>query len=258
MKLPPVRSVKRALDLLSVVAFEDEGPGLALRDLARRMELPPNSTHNLLKSMAAAGYVAQNAEGRYVAGPRCRQLSRIGALRGPDALCAIERAVADVSRRLGESVVFATLADGARRLLAHADPDRAVRVDVSQVRGPDPFAFVTGKVLVAYATADERARAVERNGWPAARWDHIRDAAALERSCAAIRERGSASAANAANETFSIACPVLDRGGALVGALGCFAPEYRCLKPDRARILRALQAAAARLGRGLASGGGTA
>ena len=61
----PVKSVKKALDLLTLVAFEDPaGEGIPLNELASAMEFPPSSARNLLKTMISCGYVAQNSEGR--------------------------------------------------------------------------------------------------------------------------------------------------------------------------------------------------
>jgi len=250
----PVKSVKKAFDLLNFIAFEEGDRGVALSDLAGRMKAPANSTRNLLKSMIAAGYVAQNESGRYTPGPKCRELARVTVLREWEPRAVIEGAVRDLSRMLGESVVFVTLADGSRRLVAHADPDRAIKVDVSRVRGEDPFTYVSGRVLLAFAGARERARAVERHGVPLKRWDGIRTHAALERACEKVQARGEASAQNEAEETFSIACPVLDGEGRLIGALGCFAPQFRTLKRDEERIRRELRSTAARLGRQIHTG----
>jgi DNA-binding IclR family transcriptional regulator len=90
---------------------------------------------------------------------------------------------------------------------------------------------------------------------PMKRWDGIRSAAALERACEKVRARGQASAQNEDEETFSIACPVRDGEGRLIGALGCFAPQFRTLKRDEERIRRELRATAARLGRQIHTGG---
>ena len=52
----PVKSVKKALDLLSILIFDDPGlKGVKLTDLAQRLKLPANTTHNLLKTMVVCG-----------------------------------------------------------------------------------------------------------------------------------------------------------------------------------------------------------
>lgn len=252
----PVKSVKKAFDLLDFIVFEEGDRGVSLTELAERLKAPANSTRNLLKSMIASGYVEQNGSGRYAPGPKCRELGRASIMREWEPRAAIERAVQDMSRKLGESIVFVTLVDGMRWLVAHADPDRAVKVDVSSVRGEDPFVFVSGRVLLAFATAEERARALERHGMPQKRWNGIRSIAAFEAACEALRKQGYGSVQTDAEETFSIACPVLKADGQLIGALGCFAPQFRTLKRDEERIRNALLSMAERLGKRIHTGGG--
>ena len=43
-------------------------------ELAARMDMLPNSTHNLLKTLVACEYAAQTPDGRYVAGPVCHHI----------------------------------------------------------------------------------------------------------------------------------------------------------------------------------------
>mgnify|MGYP002552554999 CR=1 FL=1 len=72
----PVKSLKKALDLLSVLLFQDgEEKGFAVKELGERLGLPANSVHNLLKTMAVCGYAEKNADGRYTYGPVCRQIA---------------------------------------------------------------------------------------------------------------------------------------------------------------------------------------
>ena len=60
----PVKSVNKALDLLSILIFDDPGlKGVKLTDLAQRLKLPANTTHNLLKTMMVCGYVCQKEVG---------------------------------------------------------------------------------------------------------------------------------------------------------------------------------------------------
>ena len=74
----PVRSVKKALELLEMIALAPPAQkGISLSELAKRMQMLPNSTRNILKTMILCGFIGQNREGRYVTGAKisamCRQ-----------------------------------------------------------------------------------------------------------------------------------------------------------------------------------------
>jgi IclR family acetate operon transcriptional repressor len=80
----PVRSVQRALDLLTVVA---DGEGIPLAKLAEETGLAPSTAHRLLTTMVDLGFIRQDeASRRYAPGPRLLGLvsaaeQRLAALR---------------------------------------------------------------------------------------------------------------------------------------------------------------------------------
>ena len=78
----PVKAVGKALDLLDLLLFDHSWErGASLSELAATMQIPANTTHNLLKTMLACGYVSQIAAGRYAPGERCRQIGRLNLLK---------------------------------------------------------------------------------------------------------------------------------------------------------------------------------
>ena len=71
MPTPLVQSVMRALGVLDeLTAASGGGEGLSLSELARRTRLRPNTLHNILRSLIAAGYAEA---GRQAAAPRIPQ-----------------------------------------------------------------------------------------------------------------------------------------------------------------------------------------
>ena len=131
----PVRSVRKALNLLSILVFEEpNGVGLSLSQLARRMGLPANSTRNLLKTMMICGFVAQNKQRMYVTGPRCRQIGNLNRITSPEALSVLRPALVALSERLEESVIFSILSGANRIILVDVDTEQAVTVNKSVYR----------------------------------------------------------------------------------------------------------------------------
>jgi hypothetical protein len=71
-----VASVSKALELLA--AFSLDVPVWALSDLARRLQVPKSTAHNLLRTLKQFDLVRQNPESRlYQLGPRALELGLI-------------------------------------------------------------------------------------------------------------------------------------------------------------------------------------
>lgn len=225
----PVQSVKKALDLFWILAFEDiHREGVALTDLARRMGMPTNTAHNLLTTLAACGFVAHTPAGKYTVGPRCLELEKINRITAAPAVQAVRRHVEELSRKVEEAVVFAVLCDGRRRVLWRAESNQVVRVDAASVESPNLFSVPTGRVLAAFASGGELAQIVERYGLPGKHWDGINSRERLNQALAEIQQQGYCAIVPDRSELASFACPVQDSAGRLIGSIGCYAPLFRC------------------------------
>jgi DNA-binding IclR family transcriptional regulator len=239
----PVKSVKKAFALLSELAFRDpDGKGLSLTTLARTLGLPANTTHNLLKTMAVCGYVAQNEAGLYITGPQCRSIgigNRLDSERFKErVLDVLTRSTAAVN----EAMVFAILRDGRRRVLARSEPARqAIRVDSQTDDAPSIYSVPTGRVLVAFATPEQRLQIVGQSGPPDPLWPD--SAADIDR----IRTSGACVLLSNAQGIHAFAVPVQDPEHRLLGAIGCHAPAFRCDRASQKTIVATLQSAAAEL-----------
>lgn len=240
----PVRSVKKALDLLNLLVFEDPGrEGLALGDLARRLQFPAATTHNLLKTLCACGYASLAGVGCYTVGPRCLEIGRFNHLLTEATATAIRARIEALGRRLNETVTFAVLADGRRLRLWSSVPGHLVRIDPAALETRKLFTVPTGRILAAYAAPDDLARLLARYGLPTASdWPQTTTRPALNRALAAIRARGHEIIVH--GELAAFAVPVLDAAGGLAGSLGCFSPSFRCPPSRHAAVVAALVQAA--------------
>ena len=252
----PVLSVNKALAVLDVLAFEDlAGRGLALSALARRVGQPVNTTHSQVRSLVDAGYAAQTDAGRYVAGPKCRQLGQWHRLQRPETLGVIESALGTLGQRLAEGVVFVALVDGQWVSVARRAPDQAIQVAPEAAHPDNIYTLTTGRILTAYASSEQLTRIVGRHGLPGPRWDNLRSAAALDRARAAVRAAGHARIGNETQGIVMLAVPVLAGTGGddarLLGALGCYAPLFRCPDERQKQVLAHLVAAATDVARQL-------
>ncbi|MCD4823787.1 MAG: helix-turn-helix domain-containing protein [Phycisphaerae bacterium] len=251
----PVKSVKKALSLLNILLFEDmERHGVSLSELAKRMSMPANTAHNLLKTMAACRYVAQLTDGRYIAGPLCGEIGKLNMLRSSEASELLATTLSDMNSKIDEAVVFAALIDGQRIVLEGLNANHVVRVDdVLLISHNNIYTTPTGRVLVAFASAEEQARILSRHGLPGALWDDIDSEQRLTASLDGIRSDGMCVLTSNQNEIVAFACPVCDTAGKLLGALGCFAPIFRCPESKQKNIVAEMLRVAEAMGNTLAS-----
>ncbi len=246
MPTPLVQSVMRALGVLDeLTAANGGGEGLSLSELARRTGLRPNTLHNLLRSMIATGYVEAPGGGRYREGPKCRHMG----LRNHSGEWAVllTPLLDELVEKTGESVVFCVLADVERLLIYHRECDHPVRV-VNHM-GPHRhfFSLATSRVLAAWNDTAGRDALIRRWELPGAAFDGIRTQAALHRALDIIRAVGHAHTLSHDGHVVNLAVPALAPDGKLLGALGCYLPEFRGTPAKCRKLIAEMKRAAAQV-----------
>jgi len=240
----PVESVERALALLGALSESEEA--LGVNELARRIEVHASTASRLLATLAAAGFVARDAEGRYQLGVKLVTLAEhvlsrldLGALARP--------ILAGLMERTGET---ATLSLPGEREATTVDsvPSKAGVVSMARLGRPSvSHATAVGRVMLAFGGGplprerDMRAL-TERT---------ITARPQLEREIELTRERGYGTVFGEREpDVNAIAAPVWGRDGELAAILGVQGPASRLQDPTR--VLEPLLEAAATLTRALA------
>lgn len=246
MSTPLVQSVMRALGVLDeLTAANSGGEGLSLSELARRAGLRPNTLHNLLRSMIAAGYAEAISTGRYREGPKCRHMG----LRNHSGEWAVllTPLLDELAEKTGESVVFCVLADVERLLIYHRECDHPVRV-VNHM-GPHRhfFSLATSRVLAAWNDVAVRDALIHRWELPGAAFDGICTRSALHNALDAIRAAGHAQCLSHDGHVVNLAVPTLAPDGKLLGALGCYLPESRGTPAKCRKLIVGMKRMAARV-----------
>ena len=236
----PVKSVKKALDLLSLLIFDDpEMRGIELNVLSSRLGLPANTAHNLLKTMSVCGYVAQNAGGRYIAGPKCRRIGMLNQVENNKFKEKLSAVLEHYTAEINEAMVFVTLHGGKRVVLIRTEPAlQVIRIDQQIVENSSIYDMPTGRVLTAFAGPEDYRLILKNYGDPDKNWPgYERDMEKIrkERQCLILPDRSGINA---------FALPVNDNRGQMLGAIGCYSPAFRCNQQTREKILSALHRAA--------------
>ena len=238
-----VNSVKKAFGILDILVFEDhESKGLGLFELSRKTAIKPNTLRNLLKTMIACGYVKQDEQSKYLAGPKCANIGVLNRLLpGTAALSWMEELLGQLSEKIAETVIFTVLSDGNRIRLINAEQVHPVKVDFKVLENEHIYLKTTGRVLTAWADNYSLQRILNRWGMPGDKWNQITSINALQRELERIRRQGFCLA------YVRMAVPVFTHEGKLLGAMGSYAPAYRCPEEKQKMIIREMKLIAARI-----------
>lgn len=233
-------------------AFDAEHRSLSLSQLAARADLPLTTTHRLTGELVGLGALERRS-GRYVVGRRLWDLG---------LLAPVQAGLRRLAAPFLQDLYAAT---GATVHLAERDGTQALYLDrlagnasvpvVSRVGGRLPLhATGVGKILLAWAPDDvQREVLATLTGITPYT---ITQAGRLREQLRRIRQEGYAQTVEEMTlGACSVAVPVRrttssdDRPGDVVAALGLVVPD---LRRGRARLVSALQVAAAGIGRTLA------
>ena len=215
---PPVKSADRTLDVFELLAAEPNG--LTVSEISQRLGLARSSTHGLVRTLHARGYLMQNGGRRFHLGARLIQLG----LNVVDRLELRAAARDPLERLVAATHDTALLVVPDRGDLLYVDKvlsdARDVRTD-PRVSSRRPLQCSSlGKALLA--ALDDRAveEIIERIGLERATEYSIMNRDALMRDLAGTRARGySVDAQEALLGVWCVGAPVRDHTGRSIAAI---------------------------------------
>lgn len=223
-----VNSVKKALDVLDILVFEDlNRAGMPLSVLSRRTGIPANTLHGLVTTLVACGYVRQKDDSSYFAGHKIDDVGKQNIVRRQ--LAAKIPDLMDLYReRTGESIVFYTLIN-AEKIPVHAVNRKGLfNINFDELRQTEFFQVPTSRVMFAFASPEIKNAIISRWGMPGEAWNNIESSEQLTKEAKIICERGFDESISHGGLIYSVAFPVLDGNSNLFGAVGLYAPTAEC------------------------------
>lgn len=243
----PVQALRRGLSILELISFAPDGAGLSLSEISTQMGLKRSTTHNLLKTLCLCGYAENDGSGVYRGGWKLRQFGRALSLSAYQSVL-FRSVLGSLAARSGEALVFATLLNGRRRVVARASGGQEIQVDLIRME-PESMSIwgtVTGKILAACCSAPELALVCRHYGLPdSASWPGIGSLQELQTALGQIRRQGLSS--NFTAQVCSAAVPVYTGRQQLLGALGIHFPQYRHKPAEDQAMFALLRQGAAEL-----------
>ncbi len=244
-----VQSVDRALSILETLGPEPDGLGVT--ELARALGLKTPTTHNLLRTLAARGYVAQDVSTqKYRLGPACGSLGQLftGNVRVPQIA---QPHLQELSRELNESAVLGMLERGEVAFVARVEADQMLTVSFNHVWVRSAYSSVCGRVLLAYMSRDALDSYVASHSIAKSKDKDIRSKKALLAALARIREQGYCAYWRENETVLAVAAPVFDAKGAPAAAVGVPVPSVRVREGTEDEVIKAVCSTAERISRDL-------
>jgi DNA-binding IclR family transcriptional regulator len=233
--LPPeqrggVAAVDRAFAVLA--AFGPHDRSLTLAELGRRTGLYKSTILRLIESIERAGFIRRLDDGGYAVGASALNLGRLY-----QRSFALDQhllpALQQLSRETGETASFFVRDRDRRVCLRRVEPERSLRIVLSEGDRLPLEQGSAGKILLAFGAAPPRALAAVRGAhFAVSRGERDRDAA-------------------------SVSAPVFAGGGRLVGALSISGPIDRFVEAKTRELALLLLARAAALTRELGGDAGS-
>lgn len=245
-----IQSVDRAIRVLTVLQGARR---LSLSELSARLGLAPSTTHGIVRTLVEHGMVVQErGSSRYQLGPAVLRLGNVYL----DTLELRSKAAPwaeDLARRTGAAVRTAVLlVDDVVIIHFEPRPDGSRQMPEVGIVIP-AHASALGKAMLAFEPGDaERLLAVAAGGsLRSMTGDTVTTAAQLRGVLDAVRTSGIATEQDeAVLGEASVASPVFDSWGGVVGAIGVVLPSAVAETPD-ASVAAAVRETARALSREL-------
>ncbi|NYE50851.1 IclR family acetate operon transcriptional repressor [Spinactinospora alkalitolerans] len=221
-----VQSIDRAVLILR--CFSPRRPEMGISDLARATGLSTSTTHRILASMQHNGLVRQTRQRQYALGPLLVQLARSGAF--PTTLRdAALGAMRELRALVDETVGLHELLPGNERAVVdQVESHHALRRTYTELGVPIPLVYgAPGKAMLAFLDPAAAERVLAGPIDPVTPTT-ITDPERLRSELEEVRGEGYAlSFSERTPGIRTVAAPVFDHEGGVVGSISVSAPEAR-------------------------------
>lgn len=246
---PGTEAADRVADVLTLFARGSASMGVS--EIARELELSKAVVHRVLQSLASRSLVTVNPDTReYQLGPAALAMGA-RALRDID----LRRAAQPVLRKLrddtGETTTLSQLVDDFRVYLDQIESRQEVKMTVALGRPYPLHAGASSRVILAYLPP-ERAERIIDSGLVALTSHTITAIQSLRRELASVHRAGYAMSRNERQlGAASVAAPVFNVEGDVVGSLSVCGPVSRFNDAATARYVPMVMTAAKEVSRAL-------
>ncbi|WP_123534412.1 IclR family transcriptional regulator [Halosimplex salinum] len=217
-----VKSVRRAFDVVGVVRAEGT---VRIADVASALDIPTSTAHVHLKTLEAAGYVVQDADGYRLSYRFLRD--GVTVRDRENVYNATKSEVEALAEETGEVANLGVEENGQRVILYQAEGTEAVHDNAPIGEYTEMHWTALGKAMLAHLPVGYVDQIVDTYGLPRARPNTITDRDRLDEELATIRDRNYAVEDEERREGIrSLASPIVV-DDTVVGAVSVTGPKER-------------------------------
>ncbi|HXB67264.1 MAG TPA: IclR family transcriptional regulator [Candidatus Acidoferrales bacterium] len=218
------RAVSKALESLEIL--QGEGRGLALNEIARRLQLSKTSTFRLLRTLEAAGCLVSSGSGQYALGPGTHPV--ISTQWIARLLRAALPRLQDLSRELGETASLAALFDNRVEVIAIVESSQLIRMSNVVGHIVPPNASSLGKAIIAFLPYEQREKLLRSYGTYRFTEQSITDRTELEKEFDRVRHQKFAmDCEESVPDGYCFGVPIVTDSGQIAAALSVSLPKSR-------------------------------
>ncbi|MGP4039427.1 IclR family transcriptional regulator [Gracilibacillus sp. D59] len=221
-----VQSVERTFSILEILA--EHPNGLSITALSKEINLAKSTTHRLLRTLTARGYVQQDSQsGYYLLGIQCLVLAS-SLLNNMDIRTMAKDALHTLAKQSGEVVHLCIHDKNEVVYIDKVESDQTLRMYSQIGRRALMHCTGVGKALLSGFTVDQLDNLITEKGLPEFTETTITDKVELEKELMRIKERGYA-IDEQEHETGirCIAAPIYDHDGNVIAAISIAGPADR-------------------------------
>jgi IclR family transcriptional regulator, acetate operon repressor len=236
-------AVDKALSILELVAWTPTP--LTLAAIAERWSMPKPTAHRLVQTLVRRGYIRQDSDRTYMAGPRTLELGQLARVRFSYARVA-RPMLSGLQRRTGHTVQLGTADDFEVRCVDQVDGSGALRMAPQIGEVLDLHTTAIGKAVLAFAEPNSREEFLARGAFAKKTSNTITTRPALRRRLDLVLEQGYA-VDNEEDQlhVFSVGAPVFsDQHRFALGGVGISAPAFEMSRADVGAVAPLIMATA--------------
>lgn len=224
-----IQAVDRALHILNLLAANSDG--LSNREIAKQVGLNISTTHHLVNTLAAQGYVHRLDGSRYCLGHTIARLHN-AYLSNVNPNAHLYDALNKLAEATGETAYLCISHNGHALIQGMVEGSQAVRVGGLYVGFiGNTHLRAAGKVLLAYLGEQELNAYLATADFTPLTAKSVRDSRQLKEQLWKIVKHGYAvDQGEFADDVSCVAAPIFSAEGAIVAALGISAPDQRFVR----------------------------
>ena len=201
-----IQVVERVFCILEELSLDGE---VSLNSLARITGLNKGTLCNILRSLIELGYVVRTRESHYALTGKFRRLAGTEVCSGAERE-RMREVVVSLAEATEESGVLAVLRGDRVAVVTQAQHPRPLMINPAEVYAAlSLYHSVSGRILVAHLSPEQRVHLVGRLGFPGGEWDRIDSFPALEKACLKIRRDALSVMKNTEQGILAFAVPVI-------------------------------------------------